>query len=65
MMVHTPHVILRLLSDILQELLINRIKRIAKFELTPEQDPTLISKVIQEVGTIRSRSLQVNVSKTL
>lgn len=35
-MIHTPHVILRFLSDVFQEILINRIQSIAKFELTPK-----------------------------
>jgi hypothetical protein len=36
MMVHAPHIILRLLPDILQKTLINRIKSIAKLKLTPK-----------------------------
>lgn len=67
-MIHTPHVVLRLLPHILQKLLINRVKRIAKLELTPKQNPTLVSKIKQEVRTIRSRGLRgkpVRVSKNL
>ena len=58
MMVHTPHVVFRFLSDSLQEVLINRIKGISKLKLAPKQDPTLVSKIIQEVRTISSRSLR-------
>jgi hypothetical protein len=58
MMVHPPHIILRLLPHILQKPLINRVKSVTKLKLTPEQNPTLISEIKQEVRTIRSRSLR-------
>ena len=63
MVIHTPHIILRLFADILQEFLINRVKSIAKLKLTPKQDPALISKVIQEVRTVRSRSLRERITQ--
>ena len=58
MVVHTPDIVLGFLPDILQEFLINRVKRITELELTPKQDPALIGKVEQKIRTIRPRSLQ-------
>jgi hypothetical protein len=66
MMIHPPYVILRLLPHILQEVFINRVKRIAKLKLAPKQNPTLVSEIEQKVWTICSRSLRgkhVQVSK--
>jgi hypothetical protein len=44
-MVHAPYVIHRFFLDILQKLLIDRIKSITKLKLTPKQDPAFVSKI--------------------